>query len=198
MKFVIRPYHPCDLVDLYNICLKTGDLGKDASTLCSDPNLFGHYYAAPYAVLEPDLCFILTGEGVPMGYILGTRDSIAFRERCEQEWFPLLRERYPMPDPEDESFQANIIRLIHIGRRIDEGLENYPAHLHIDLLPTAQGGGHGRQLINTFTEQLKLLQVPALHLQVARQNSGAVKFYERVGFHIIHESPTAIAYGMKF
>ena len=30
------------------------------------------------------------------------------------------------------------------------GLGEYPAHLHIDLLPGVQGSGYGRRLIDTF------------------------------------------------
>jgi hypothetical protein len=65
MAFAIRPYHPSDLPALYRICLLTGDSGADASQLYRDPELLGHFYAAPYAVLEPDLCFVLTHDGSP-------------------------------------------------------------------------------------------------------------------------------------
>src|SRR5262249_24287047 len=103
MEFTIRPYHPSDLTALYHICLLTGDNGQDASGLYRDPDLLGRYYVAPYAVLEPELCFVLTRGGTPCGYILGTRDSAAFREHCEREWFPILRERYPLPEADDHS-----------------------------------------------------------------------------------------------
>ena len=86
MAFTIRPYHPSDLVALYRVCLQTGDSGKDARHLCRDEELLGHCYVAPYAVLEPDLCFVLLDDGAPCGYVLGTRDSPAFRIQTEQEW----------------------------------------------------------------------------------------------------------------
>ena len=35
-------------------------------------------------------------------------------------------------------------------RLVWPGLEEYPAHLHIDLLPPFQGAGHGRALMETF------------------------------------------------
>src|SRR5947208_16634148 len=85
MPFTIRPYHPSDLVALYRVCLLTGDNGSDASQIYRDAELLGHIYVAPYVVLEPDLCFVLLHDGVPCGYVLGTRDSAAFRTRTEQE-----------------------------------------------------------------------------------------------------------------
>jgi GNAT superfamily N-acetyltransferase len=197
MEFKIRSYHSSDLVSLYRICLLTADSGKDASHLFSDPDLVGHFYAGPYGVLEPATCFTLTENGEPIGYIIGTPDSNKFYKTCEREWFPVLRERYSMPQPEDQSLDANIIRRIHEGHKPAEELSNYPAHLHIDLLPAAQGKGMGRKLINVFTNKLKELNVPALHLQVGKKNTGAVQFYAKVGFHIIKEYEYSIAYGMN-
>src|SRR5512138_30412 len=106
MTFSIRPYHPSDLVALYRVCLLTGDSGEDASALYRDPELLGHVYVGPYIVLEPDLAFTLVQDGAPCGYVLGARSSPAFYERCEHEWFPVLRERYPLPGPTDLSPDA--------------------------------------------------------------------------------------------
>ncbi len=196
MSFTIRPFHLCDLGSLYRICLLTGNSGSDASYLFSDPDLLGQFYAAPYAVLEPELCFVLTCSGIPCGYILGTSDSEKFYHRCETEWFPLLRERYPLPQTNDNSLEQRIVRLIHVGYKPNDDLNSYPAHLHIDLLPEAQGKGMGRKLIEAFNNKLKELNVPAVHLQVGKNNTGAVQFYERVGFQRIKEYEYAIAFGM--
>ncbi len=196
MEFKIRQYHPSDLCSVYRICLQTGDCGADATHLHTDPELFGHYYAGPYAVLEPDLCFVLTCEGVPCGYVLGTRDSERFGRRCEQEWFPVLRERYPLPAPEDDSPNAGMIRAIHRGYGVDPDVAAYPAHLHIDLLPTAVGKGNGRKMMDRFLCHLHTLGIPAVHLGVAKKNERAVAFYKHLGFHIITEREWGFFMGM--
>jgi ribosomal protein S18 acetylase RimI-like enzyme len=197
MPFAIRPYHASDLVALYRICLQTGASGQDATALYRDPELLGHYYAGPYAVREPDLCFVLTHRGDPCGYVLGTRDSDAFGAWCERAWFPVLRERYPLPPPDDDSPDARIIRLIHNGYRAHPDAAGYPAHLHIDLLPVAQGQGWGRRLMQAFLDQLRELDVPAVHLGVGLANPGAIAFYERVGFDRIRTYDDWIAFGMR-
>lgn len=197
MAFKIRPYHPTDLCALYRICLWTGDSGKDARNLYTDPDLLGHIFVAPYAVLEPELCFVLTQDGNPCGYIVGTRDTKRFYSRCEKEWLPVLRERYPKPALKDESRDAHMIRFIHERFYMKPELTAYPAHLHIDLLPEAQGQGWGRKLIDALTQKLRELDVPALHLEVGKRNPGAVAFYQRVGFHIISEYEFSIAFGMN-
>ena len=197
MDFAIRPYQPSDLPALYRICLQTGDSGADASGLYSDSELLGHFYAAPYAVLEPGLCFVLMGDDAPCGYILGTRDTAKFRNACELEWFDALRPRYPLPLESDKSRDAAMIRLIHAGQPSGLEFPDYPAHLHIDLLPHAQGGGWGRALMQSFLETLRASGVRGVHLGVGTRNVGAVKFYQRLGFHLLSEGSGALWYGMK-
>ena len=197
MHFALRPYHPSDLYALYQICLRTGDSGQDATALYRDPELLGHLYAAPYAMAEPDLCFVLTVDGAPCGYVLGTRDSDAFQTWCEREWFPVLRTRYPLPPAEERSADAAIIRDLYEGYAPHPDLAAYPAHLHIDLLPIAQGHGWGRRMIEAFTGRLREIGAPSVHLGVGKRNTGAIQFYERVGFHRIFEGEGWIAYGMN-
>ena len=197
MDFAIRPYQPSDLPALYRICLQTGDSGADATGLYSDPALLGHFYAAPYAVLEPELCFVLVSDGAPCGYILGTRDTAAFRAACEREWFGALRDRYPLPLESDQSRDAAMVCLIHRGHDAAAAFPEHPAHLHIDLLPHAQGGGWGRALMTRFLETLRAAGVRGVHLGVGARNVGAVKFYQRMGFHSLSEGSGALWYGMK-
>ena len=94
MKYQIRNYHITDLSSLYRICLLTGHNGDDASPFLKDTDLVGHLFAAPYAIFDPDLCFILVKDSVPSGYILGTRDSIKFYEKCEKKWCKIQTDEY--------------------------------------------------------------------------------------------------------
>lgn len=200
--FAIRPYHPTDLPALYHICLKTGDSGGDATHLYRDPDLLGYLYAAPYAVVEPDLCFVLTYNHKPCGYILGTRDSVAFGEWCEREWFPPLRARYPLPKLGDDSPDGRLWQNIHAGHGVSaedlaEFVADYPAHLHIDLLPEGQGQGWGRRLIETFLGRLREVGATAVHLGVGLNNRRAIGFYEKLGFQPVRHYPKGIIFGLQ-
>ena len=198
MEFAIRPYHPTDLYSLYTICLRTADSGRDATALYRDPELMGHLFAAPYAVAEPDLCFILTADGTPSGYVLGTRDTETFTRWCAAAWFPALRARYPLPAPDDVSPDARTIRDIHRGEPgHPEIIVDYPAHLHIDILPVGQGQGLGRRMMETFLDRLRALGVPGVHLGVGKRNPGAIQFYERMGFQPVIDADTWIGFGMR-
>ena len=67
----IRPFRPGDIGALYRICLQTGDLGQDATSLYPDPDLIGHCFAAPYGLFEPALAFVAEDTAGVAGYVLG-------------------------------------------------------------------------------------------------------------------------------
>jgi ribosomal protein S18 acetylase RimI-like enzyme len=202
MPIQIRNYQPEFLPDLYRICLETGDSGKDASPQFTDLELLGAFYAAPYAILEPDLTFVLRDETGVCGYILGTRDSNRFADWMNHEWLTTWQTKHPLTVqahviPETLSYQERIIGLIHRGYAPYDCVPEYPAHLHIDLLPRAQGKGWGRTLMNTFLNRLRELEVPGVHLGVGTSNSGAIQFYERLGFERLETNAYALVMGMK-
>jgi len=197
MDLSIRSFKESDLPALYEICLKTGDSGKDASSIYKDPKLLGHFYAAPYAILKTKLVYILAKDDVPIGYIIGTDDSQEFFRITEEKWFPQLRRQYSLPNGTDNSPDARIIRLIHKGHVPRPELLSYPAHLHIDILPEGQGKGMGRKLIEVFKNKLIEMNVTALHLEVGKRNTDAIKFYEKVGFNLIKEFEYSMAFGVK-
>ena len=194
MKYQIRNYHITDLSSLYRICLLTGHNGDDASPFLKDTDLVGHLFAAPYAIFEPELCFILLKNYTPSGYVLGTKNSIKFYEQCEKNWYPELRIRYPMPPKNNMSLESNFIRYLHQNQVLPEGLENYPAHLHIDLLPIAQGEGNGRKLIEAFLTKLQSQNVQGVHLTVSKNNQNAIGFYSHVGFQKLKELEESIIF----
>jgi ribosomal protein S18 acetylase RimI-like enzyme len=64
-----------------------------------------------------------------------------------------------------------------------EPYEDYPSHLHIDLLPRAQGRGYGRRMMETLIERLRQRGSRGAHLGVNVLNTRAYAFYRRLGFH---------------
>ncbi|GGY61656.1 GNAT family N-acetyltransferase [Streptomyces anulatus] len=183
---VLRPYRPEDREALFDICVRTGHEGGDARHLYPDPGLLPNIFAAPYAVLEPELAFVVEDNGRAVGYILGTADTASFVDRYRAEWLPGLAERYPAPVREPATPTEEMTTLMHDPERmILPELADYPAHLHIDLLPTHQRSGHGRRLMETFLAALADQNVKAVHLGMLTTNTRARAFYDRVGFHEI-------------
>jgi len=188
----IRPFRLADLDALYEIALKTGDSGQDASALHDDPKLIGHIYAAPYALLEPARAFVAEDEAGVAGYIVGTADTHAFDARLEAEWWPELRAQYedPVAKPPaswsaDERRQYVIHHPYKTPARI---VAAYPAHLHINLLPRLQGRDVGRRLVEHFLEAMRQAGARGVHLGCGATNTRALHFYARYGFSEIERS----------
>lgn len=184
----IRPYQSDDLESLYQICLRTGASGHDATALVEDPLLFGEIFAAPYGVLEPEHAFVLDdGTGRAIGYVLGALDTAAFEARCETTWWPALRQRHPLRS-DATRLDDLLISLIHDRSRPAAAvLAAYPSHLHIDLLPEAQSGGWGRQMMATVFDALRAAGSRGVHWGVSTSNERAIGFYRHLG----HEELTA-------
>jgi len=187
----IRPYQPRDLPALYRICLATGAAGADASALYRDGLLVGHVYAAPYAILSPQCCFVGEDGRDVGGYIVGASDTREFERRLEIEWWPDLRRAHPLlaADGRELKFDLLMMRLIHRPFLAPQGIcSAYPSHLHINLLPGLQGRGNGRRLVDTWLARMRELGSPGAHLAVGTANARAVAFYRRYGFGEIERS----------
>lgn len=197
MNATIRPYRD-DLDALYEVCVRTADRGDDLTGTLADPSLPGHLYAAPYGVLEPESAFVVEdAEGVA-GYIVGTTDTAAFEGRLETEWLPALRSRYPNGSG-GGAVDTMYIALIHHPPRQDAAIvADYPAHLHIDLLPRVQGLGLGRRLIERFCDEMQHRGVRGVHFGVHPLNHRALAFYAHVGFAELSHDGRSVLLGRRF
>jgi GNAT superfamily N-acetyltransferase len=180
----IRAYRPSDRDALYDICVRTADAGADARGRFTDDELWGDLFAGPYAYLEPHLTFVVDdGTGQAVGYVVGTADTATFVKRYAAEWIPLLDGKYPVPPPPPRTAEQDMIALHHHPERmLVPGVEGFPAHLHIDLLPEHQRKGLGRALIERFAATV---DAPGVHLAMLTRNTPARAFYDRIGFEVL-------------
>ena len=179
----IRPYQPADRAQIYAVCVQTGAAGLDARGLYSSDDVIPDVWAGPYLELQPDLAFVLEVDGRIAGYIIGAADTRAFMERYIATWLPYLSQRYTAVNPPVTAEDG----VLHDGftprRMLIAELDEFPAHLHINLLPEMQGKGWGRRLVQTLVDELRSRSIGGVHLGIDLANTGAAAFYERVGFH---------------
>jgi len=186
----IRPAQPQDLDVVCAICLVTGDAGKDATPLYADPRLIGHIYAAPYLALGGTIAFVAEDPDGVAGYAVGTGDTRAFERRLEAEWWPDLRNTYPEPDGERSGWSPDDLRAwtIHHPKPVpDAVVRAYPAHIHMNLLPRAQGKGIGTKLLETWIAAARSCGVTAVHAGVSAANRDGLKFWTARGFEPVLE-----------
>ncbi|GAB3124369.1 GNAT family N-acetyltransferase [Glaciibacter psychrotolerans] len=185
-----------DLPSLYRICFETAERTPTGSLLHQHPDLLGHVYVGPYLVREPDLCFVVADEAGVGGYLLGTADTRGFEDWAEAEWWPALRLRYP--DRGGSTSDDELIRQIHAPVRAPESVvADFPAHLHIDLMPRLQGHGSGRALIDAVLAEFRGRDVPGVHLNVGAENHNAISFYQHLGFQQVEVGETSLYLGMR-
>ncbi|MGZ9720610.1 GNAT family N-acetyltransferase [Rhizobium miluonense] len=181
----IRTVRLEDIDQLYAISLSTGDAGKDAAPLHRDGRLIGHIYSAPYATLHPELVFVAEDEEGVFGYIAGVFDTIAFDERLEREWWPHLRGLYADPEGDPALWDADQKRIsaIHHPKQAPAILiEQFPAHIHMNLLPRAQGKGVGTALLDRWMENARLGGIKGIHLGANSGNHSGIRFWSSRGF----------------
>lgn len=175
--------------------MRTGDAGGDARGLWSSETLLADLFARPYVVLEPEMAFVLDDGQTVVGYVIGTAHTVRFVADYRERWLPGLARRWPRPPRPPVTDEQ---RLLATGfdpeRMLAPELAPYPAHLHVDIAPEHQGGGHGRALIETFLQAAAAAGAPAVHLGMDPANTGARAFYDRLGFHEVAVAGTGATF----
>lgn len=190
---ILRAARPEDATAVAEVCLRTAAAGQDATGRFSDDRLWADLYALPYLALEPDLAFVVADEDDrPVGYVVGTASTPHFARAFRERWLPLVADRYPEGPRADPGEAATVHTLHHPEEGWHAALEDYPAHLHVDLLPAAQGAGWGRALLTRFFAAVRDAGAPGVHLGVDPGNTRAVAFYEHLGFRRLPDLPEAL------
>jgi len=180
---LIRKAEPADLSGVRDVCLKTADAGKDGTALFEYPELLWAVYADPYLAYCPHICFVaVDGEGI-CGYTLAALDSEAMQAWALREWLPPIQEAYPISLAQScGAADKELLHLIHEPEPLLPFVQEYPSHLHIDLLERVQKRGLGRRLIEVLLAELTQLGSKGVHFGVAGGNLNAQAFYHHMGF----------------
>jgi glycerol-1-phosphate dehydrogenase [NAD(P)+] len=171
------------------VCLLTGRYGADGSAdFPSDPDALSRIYTTPYLLLEPALALVLVDDddgGAVVGYCLSTADTSAFFLRYEADVRPGLASAVPPAARAKPSAREAAIHALYDAPdyALPPGLADaHPAHVHIDLLPSARRGGWGTKLMRLALAQLSRAGARGAHVCMAASNAPAAAFYGALGF----------------
>lgn len=187
----IRPLALSDKEPLLHIFRSTAhaDLKKGGDKIL---NIASYIWCRPYHLLAPGTSFVIDdGTGRAIGYILSVADTAAFVAWYRTTYLPYCNTQGIDPPDGTPSWNENLAGALKalvykpeemLHRRNPKLLEEYPAHLHVDILPECQRQGWGRKLMDVLVEELRRRGVRGVHLGMAGSNVAAGRFYEALGF----------------
>jgi ribosomal protein S18 acetylase RimI-like enzyme len=193
-SFTIRLAQPGDQAAAYYVCLKTGDHGRDGEPFYrDDPRALGRIFVGPYLAYEPELSLVVEDEQGVCGYCLAALDSRAFYARYDHQSRPQLCEQFPLPSGDPATWTRT--QIVHSWYHqpeyfCPEPYEDYPSHMHIDLLERARGQGVGRRMMEQLMDELRRRGSPGAHLAVSVLNPPALGFYQRLDFYELARTGT--------
>lgn len=168
----VRKYLEKDKENLRRICVETSSFPTGSET---QRNFLYYLYNDYYSECEGENCFVFTDENdEAVGYILCAEDFDRFYGEMKKTYLPRLLNlgrRYYMTSL-GEIFVHRIFR------------KEYPAHLHIDILPAYQGVGAGTQLVGALKTHLKEKNCRGIMLSAGSSNKKAISFYKKNGFRV--------------
>lgn len=186
MQVHVRPMREADIPAVEQICLATAApaLRKNARERENTLLLYNRCYTRT----ERDFCFVAADEtDCAKGYILCAPDYERYLAAFSAKEQKQIRKLSPLRALQSRGalrLQAPFAK-------------EFPAHLHIDLMPDIQGQGVGSLLMQTLKEKLMQSGVPGVFLCVSAGNARAVSFYRKHGFLVLKDLRGGLYMGCK-
>ncbi len=183
----VRPYESADRARVRHICFVTGFMGEPVDWLWRDEESFADLFSGWWTDHEPGSASVAEIDGEVAGYLLGCADSRWVANPVRLMGRHMFGRRLLV-----RPGTAGVLWRM-MGDAVVDGVRRrlpaatvydprWPAHLHIDLLPRCRGRGVGRALVRGWLERLAADGVAGCHLETMAENTGAVAFFESMGF----------------
>ncbi|WP_037465596.1 GNAT family N-acetyltransferase [Shimazuella kribbensis] len=197
IKSVIRKYEESDKEAIQEICYLTGYMGESAKNFWRHKQSFVEIWMSYYIDQEPNNIIVATMDDKVVGYLTGCLSTSTGPEMEKIMYAKIVKYGlFFRLGTADFLFRAMKDDWKHKqsakGGFIDE---RWPAHLHINLLPSARGTGLAAILIDNWLTRLKKFNSSGCHLSTISQNTQAIKFFKKMGFRK-HGEPLVIS-GMR-
>ena len=194
-RTMIRPYEPRDRDAVRRISYDTADAGASGAGISSDREFIEDLLTAYYTDYEPESLFVLEADGKVVGYLEGCLDT---RRQLRITMRRILPRAAIRALARGAIFHADIWRLagsafrtiLAAGTHRGADLDQYPAHLHVNILDGYRGRKAGNDLMERFFDRARAAGVHGVHLSVREDNAPARRFFENAGFTAMSRQPT--------
>lgn len=189
-EILIRPCRPEDVEGVSEVCCRCGFAGEEIgqSQRFRDRHLFAMLFSRYYLRYEQGSCYVAVPAREPgrvVGYVLGCPDTARYDRLFARAMVPRIAARvflvtwwrYPSTLRELLRWQAG-----NPWKSANPAGPEYPAHLHIDLLPEYQRQGIGGRMLETLEARFLELGLPGIHLVTSNHHAKSLPFYEKHGY----------------
>lgn len=179
----IRPYRSQDREAVRHICCETADAGKPVEGFFRDRDFIADVVTRYYTDFTPKLTQVVEKDGQVVGYLTGCLDT---RRQMRVTVWKILPGALVRAICRGVLLQRETWRMLAAACRngLPSGvaLDEYPAHLHINLLPEARRNGIGARLVEEFFACARKAGIVGVHVSVRGDNEAGRQFFEEMGF----------------
>lgn len=199
MSIEIRKIKIEDEGKLIDICFVTGD--AFLKKVFPDKYLFSLFWCLYYVWYESENSFVAIDDenNKVIGYIFSTLNT-KFQERNFKK---TMRKKIwnRINELNIHSLRTKIITFYLLNKpstiKRNKILKNYPAHLHINILPKYQRQGIGWKLMKTLESHLKEEKILGYHLEVGAHNEVGLNFYQKYNLELLKETNRSKFFGRR-
>ena len=184
---IVRRYAPRDRAAVRHLCCDTATRGAPVEQFFDDREVFADFVTRYYTDYEPNALWVAEHTGRVIGYLSGCLDPCRYRwlsrsvvvpfATVKAIWRGALWSRKTW-----RLLNAGVRTWMHRQGRWRIRLDEYPAHLHLNIKETYRGQGVGSQLVARFIDQARAIELPGIHAAVRADNDASCRFFERMGF----------------
>ncbi|MBQ3128797.1 MAG: GNAT family N-acetyltransferase [Oscillospiraceae bacterium] len=187
---IIRPYEEKDKENVRFICLNSEG---ECKMTPDEQKFILTTYCDYYIENEGINCFVAVDDNDrAIAYIICTEDFDSYRKVFVEEYIPRL-------DEDMVVWGGNARNGASVSTKLQEKYKkDFPAHLHIDVLPEYHRQGIGHRLVDTLSAHLKEKGVRGVMLTVGAENIRGQSFYKKYGFEFIEKDGDDVAFGLRF
>ena len=181
----VRAYKATDKDDVRFVCLNSEGPCKSSAR---GINFALAVYCDYYIENEPENCFVAVDENdKAIGYIICAENFDTFKDRFTNKYYSKIKKW-------EYRRRRSALRSIIPHEKYKE---EYPAHLHIDVLTEYQRMGLGHKMTDALLEHLKKKGVKGIMLTTWIKNEKGRGFYDKYGFTLLEEMKNCAVYGLK-
>ncbi len=192
----IRPYEAADRLSLMKIAADTAFFGEPIEKYLDDRHIFQDYFYAYYTDYESEHAWVAVADQEVVAFLTGCFNtevqlSLTRKKLLPQVLWRLFSGRYKL-GKKTWTYYRNL-RLAKRPENIPYvNLQQYPAHLHINVDHNWRGCGIGYRLMQVYLDQLMYAGVKGVHLGTSSENEAACRLYLRLGFELLDSKPTRL------